>query len=177
MVPKRLPASLRGLRQFIDWIDKFYDVSKLTILEVGSWAGCSANEFAQRFKNVICVDPWTVTKGSISSKWNIQEAEKEFDKIHDKYKNITKIKHKIEDVINDIEDKEVDIIYIDGFHKYEAVKRDIKICMPKCRLFISGHDYWRGRFEGVIKAVNEILGKPDHVFPDRSWIYKLKRSK
>jgi hypothetical protein len=56
------------------------------------------------------------------------------------------------------------------------VKRDIEICLPKCNLFISGHDYWKGRFEGVIKAVNENFGKPDHTFPDRSWIYKLKRS-
>jgi hypothetical protein len=177
-VPKRLPASLRGLRDFINWIDKFYDVSQLTILEVGSWAGCSANEFAQRFKVVYCVDPWETQKNSLITVHNdVHEAEKEFEKVKAKYDNVFKIRHRIEDFINELEDKSIDIIYIDGIHTYKAVKRDIELCLPKCKLFISGHDYWRGKFDGVIQAVNEKFGRPDHTFPDRSWIYKLERNK
>lgn len=174
MVPKRLPASIRGLNQFVNYINQYVDTQQLTILEVGSWAGSSAEVFAKRFENVICVDCWEVTKGTVSEKHNVKEAEKEFDKIKAKYKNIYKIKHRIEDIINEFPDKRFDIIYIDACHTYEAVKRDIQLCLPKCKLFISGHDYWPRRFDGVIKAVNEILGKPDKIFPDTSWLKKME---
>jgi len=47
-----------------------------------------------------------------------------------------------------------DMIFIDGDHRYEATKRDIKRWIGKCRkpALISGHDY---SHPGVRQAVNE----------------------
>ena len=149
------------------------DITKMIILEVGSWAGTSAQVFSEYFKNVICVDPWKPTKGTISTLYNMDEVEKEFDKVRRKCNNIVKEKARIQDIINNYGDKAFDVIYIDGEHTYKAVKRDIKLCLPKAKYFICGHDYWRNKFDGVIKAVDETLGKPDKVFHDTSWVKEL----
>ena len=71
---------------------------------------------------------------------------------------------------------QLDFAYIDGNHHYEYVKEDIQICLKKIKNdgIISGHDYCE-ESPGVIKAVNEMFGKPDKVFSDASWIVKLKK--
>lgn len=43
--------------------------------------------------------------------------------------------------------------------------------MPK---FIAGHDYC-STWSGVMKAADEMLGKPDKTFPDCSWIKKMEK--
>ena len=58
---------------------------------------------------------------------------------------------------------DLDFVYIDGDHTYEAVAEDIKLWEPKVRLggIIGGHDYnkakdrYRKIFSGVIQAVDE----------------------
>lgn len=173
-VPKRTKASIEGLNKMIDWIAHQHNPKAMTILEIGSWAGSSAEVFAKRFGHVICIDPFEITKGTISERQNIKEAEKEFDKIVVKYNNVEKIRARAEMVINIFRDRSIDIIYIDGEHTYEAVIRDIQMSLLKCKYYIAGHDYWK-KFPDVIIAVNKLFGKPDKVFPDSSWIYKIQR--
>jgi hypothetical protein len=170
-IPERTKKSKSGLVNYIKYIQSFYDTKELTILEIGSWTGVSACIFAQYFKHVVCIDPWKATKG-INTKYNMKDVEDIFDNRMKHIKNIRKIKDKSENVVQKINNK-FDIIYIDGIHTYEAVKKDILMWKDKTNLFISGHDYWRNKFPGVIKAVNEILGIPDKVFCDTSWIKKV----
>jgi hypothetical protein len=66
---------------------------------------------------------------------------------------------------NLIENNTLDFVFIDSYHDYESVKRDITLWYPKVRQegIISGHDYDGrgdrvGRF-GVKKAVDEIFYK------------------
>jgi SAM-dependent methyltransferase len=173
MIPTRTKASIAGLNKMIDYIDTFYDVSQLTILEVGSWAGTSANEFAKRFKHVTCVDPWEPTKGTITERQNVKEAEKEFNRMMASHDNITKIKGRIEDVYKKL--PEFDVIYIDGEHTYKAVQRDIFLCWFLVKSVIAGHDYC-GKFSGVVKAVNQRF-RPDKIFSDSSWVHIKERDK
>ena len=59
------------------------------------------------------------------------------------------------------EDGELDFVFIDGEHNYEAAKADIEAWWPKVRsggLLIS-HDYDRQRFPGVCRAVDEFGGE------------------
>lgn len=81
------------------------------------------------------------------------------------------IKSECEDVISFIEadslrascrfeDKSFDFVFVDGSHKYEDVKADIRLWLPKVRVggIIAGHDYWSPQNEcGVKKAVDELI--------------------
>jgi hypothetical protein len=173
VIPKRSQQLLDGLLDFVNYVNSIMSTKEMTICEIGSWCGSSADIFAQHFKNVICIDPFVSDK-EITKLYNMRDVEKEFDKIKAKYNNITKLKHYSYAVVNIFDDKSIDIVYIDGEHTYKAVKQDIQLYLPKCKYFISGHDYWIGKFPGVIKAVNECLGKPDKIFNDISWIKELK---
>ena len=63
------------------------------------------------------------------------------------------------------EDESLDLVYIDGCHKYESVKKDISVWYPKVKTggILCGHDYVGGAFEkfGVIPAVQEFVQKYD----------------
>lgn len=55
-----------------------------------------------------------------------------------------------------IDDKSLDLVYIDADHGYESVMEDIRLWMPKVRPggIISGHDY-DGHHSDVQRAVKE----------------------
>lgn len=57
-------------------------------------------------------------------------------------------------IVNLFEDKSIDLVYIDGDHSYEAVKKDIELWLPKVKDggLLSGDDF---QWEGVKKAVHE----------------------
>lgn len=173
MIPRRNKQLLQGLRDMIDYINKFYPTKELTICEIGSWCGSSANEFAKRFKYVYCIDPWISSK-EITTKYNMSEVEAEFDKVKALHNNIFKIKDFSHKVYEQFQDKHFDIVYVDGEHSYEGCKNDIKMFLPKCKRYIAGHDYWLKKFPGVVRAVNETIGKPDKIFKDSSWIKKIR---
>jgi precorrin-6B methylase 2 len=169
MIPERTKSSIKGLNLMLDYLEKQYgDLSQYTILEIGSWTGVSAVEFAKRFETVICVDPWEATEG-INTKYDMSDVETEFNRKAKNYNNV-KVYKETSYNYNKREDERYDFIYIDGCHTYEAVKQDIELWQDRVDKCICGHDYWPKKFDGVIKAVNECLGKPDKVFPDTSWI-------
>ena len=82
------------------------------------------------------------------------------------------IKQKSKDAIIKFQDSDIDLVYIDGDHRYEAVKQDIMMWKSKIKFngYISGHDYGR---EDINRAIEETIGTPDHIFVDSSWIKKL----
>ena len=77
--------------------------------------------------------------------------------------------HSLE-VVNRYENETIDFCFIDGSHEYEDVKKDILAYLPKVKKggILAGHDYDR-IWQGVINAVDEILGKVEVV--NGSWIY------
>lgn len=75
---------------------------------------------------------------------------------------------KSQDILLTLEDESYDMIYIDGDHSYEGVKRDLELAWPKVRKggFLCGHDYeinkakcWFNYNFGVRRAVDEFLGQ------------------
>ena len=53
-------------------------------------------------------------------------------------------------------------VFLDGDHRYEAVKAELKILKKQGVKYIAGHDFGNPRF-GVTEAVREVLGEPDEV--------------
>lgn len=89
-------------------------------------------------------DRETVMKANLKPFWN----------------RITFLKLKSQDAVNVI--PQVDFVYVDGCHEYEAVKKDIELYAPKVRPggFIGGHDMYAA---GVAKAVQEFSNQ-NHLF-------------
>ena len=51
--------------------------------------------------------------------------------------------------------KPLDVVYIDGLHDYESVKKDLNNALNVTARYILGHDYISPRFSGVVDAVDE----------------------
>ena len=180
-IPKRKPESLKGLEDYINYLDSIKPVKDMVIVEIGCWVGVSTELFAKRFKAVIAIDPFKPTYDTISSQYDMNEVFKEYEKRISKYKNIWTVKKRsvsaskdLKNILYDVNKelgfnlKKIDVVYIDGDHHYNAVKKDIENWKDKAWI-VSGHDY-ENRFPGVIKAVNEVYTKPLRVFNDTTWI-------
>jgi hypothetical protein len=151
---------------------------KPTIIELGSYMGESSVIFAEEFPNgkIICIDSW---EGGFDEKDSASHAdyvdvEEQFDLRLESYSNITKIKGYSTDYEIDC-----DLVYIDACHKYDCVVNDINHWLPFTKKIISGHDYNTDEFirihphiEGVRRAVNDTINKPDKIYGDGSW-YKI----
>lgn len=173
MIKARSPKFKQGLIDLINYINQNHDTRKMTLLEIGSYIGESTCIFAKNFDTVISVDPY---KDKLLDKVLRQSTAKAIEQCFMvntyNFKNIKKIKKESLEYAKEFKGQ-VDIVYIDGLHDYYNVKEDIKAWLPKCKLYISGHDYWKKKFPGVIKAVEETVGKPDKTFCDFSWIKKI----
>lgn len=155
----------------------------ITLVEIGSYMGESAEIFAQILPNskIYCIDPFV---GNFDAKDpcsydNYLAVEHYFDLRIAKYGNITKMKGFSTDYSIDC-----DAVYIDGRHFYEGVKEDILHWMPLIKNggIISGHDYYEKQhimyvnnphIQGVKRAVDEILVKPKKTYSDGSWMKKI----
>jgi hypothetical protein len=157
-----------------------------TVVEVGSFLGLSAVWFAQRVEHVYCVDQW-FEPATYESENNLVGTLRRWDLPRDFFPlfrdnvmrsglwhKITPIKGHSHYVHGEV--PVADLVYLDGSHKYEDVKRDIEIYRDKARVIISGDDY-APRFEadgktaafGVIEAVAELLPTAQHVGPFWWW--------
>jgi hypothetical protein len=169
----RTKKSLDGLLKMIKYIGLYFNQSSLSLLEIGSWVGVSTELFAKYFRKVVAVDPWSKTVG-INTQYNMRQVEKEFDNRIKIYDNVEKMKMTSKKFAEFSKKEYVrcfDVIYIDGAHDYKNVYQDIKLWKDRCKYFICGHDFY-DKFPGVKKAVRELLGEPDKLFPDSSWLIR-----
>lgn len=141
-------------------------------MEVGSYQGESASIFAKsgKFKRLVCVDMWNP---EYYSGKQLIDAEKKFDQRMLQSSIIEKSKMDCNQIMS-IEGK-FDFIYIDGNHNAYQVKKDITNAVAilersNGHKIIAGHDYDYKKSPDVKPAVIELLGKPDAIFCDYSWI-------
>ncbi len=169
--------AMYGMFQMLEYLEQnIYFEGHTEMIEIGSYMGESAMMFASSniFNTVTCIEPF--------------EGEEEFNDIYgynwdfvrDEFKTNTRYFDNIVlheefsyDISHIFKNESQDFIYIDANHSYEDIKKDIELYLPKVKKggYIGGHDYIP-HFSGVIKAVNEMLGEPDEIFRDHSWIKK-----
>ena len=154
----------------IDLCEEYINKEMIGV-EIGSFAGISSEVFANFCKTLICIDPWDLIYQKNIHKLEIlsmfQLAEKKFDLMCEKYKNIKKIKSFSMKEYKNFKDKSLDFVYIDGNHKYSYVMDDISFWKPKIKIggYLLGHDY-----NLVFKALNDSKIKINKVFEDSSWV-------
>lgn len=159
----------------IDLCNEFPD--NAIMAEIGSYAGESTSIFLKsgKIKQLFAIDPWKADydKTDVASFSNFNLVEKLFDENVKGY-NVVKMKTTFAGAFNLL--PELDVIYIDGNHQYEAVKEDITFALNKIKKggIICGHDYNDYTLDTVVKAIEELLGIPEKTFIDSSWmvIYK-----
>lgn len=137
-------------------------------LEVGSWVGLSSSVTAfglianSNFNaKIFCVDPWEVMLEQEKYKNNfVNENLLDTFKLNIQKlkvsKYITPLQGKSVDISKSIDEKDFDIIFIDGEHSFEACYEDIKSWLPKLKKGgkMFGHD--ASPDSGVVKALEKI---------------------
>jgi predicted O-methyltransferase YrrM len=166
-------AQQQGLLKMIQFL---FGQGVRSVLEVGSYRGESTVMFAQSFPTVYAVDPFLPDydpEDEAGDPTYIDTVKNEFLLRQSLYPNITLIQQTSEAAAAEVADGSFDFIYIDADHRYEPVKRDIELWLPKVKkgMWIGGHDF-EGRFPGVVQAVNERFRRPFRIFEDNSWIVK-----
>jgi len=140
--------------------------SDIVMAEIGVWRGEAAMLFLDsgKVKKYYGVDIWRTGDSKI--------AEREFDnKV--KGRNALKIRMDMSLAIHKL--PILDFVYIDGSHTYKSVKNDIRASLRVVKKgIIGGHDYADKYKDRVVKAVDEMLGCPDKVYKDSSWIKYIK---
>ena len=170
-----------GMFQMLEYLENYLPHQEHTeMIEIGSYMGESTMMFAtsNMFNKIHAIEPF---KGEeefndlFGYDWETVKKEYLLNTRHwDNRDIITLWEDYSYDIADEFKDGSVDFIYVDGSHEYEDVKRDIELYLPKIKQggFIAGHDYM-DYFEGCKKAVNEVVGKPDEIFRDYSWIKKI----
>lgn len=174
MVTMRTEKSKAELVNFCRYINRIRPTSIMAMVEIGSFAGDSTAIFCKWFKHVIAIDPWVSNIGDVTNRINMDDVYSLFQENLKSFPNLHVIRDYSYNVCSSFKDGQCDLVYIDGGHTYKEVRRDIADWLPKVKRggFITGHDYWN-KFPGVVKAVNELIGKPDKIFVDSSWIKRI----
>jgi predicted O-methyltransferase YrrM len=150
-----LMAAVQGSFVRIDLLKQLvFDLVKerrhVNVLEIGSWAGGSAIAMAKTIKEngsgiVFCVDPWQ--RYDLNRASNLTPL---MISVYDEMSNadgnevfrlfqhnvcasnvsdlVVSIRAKSSQVLPLLNDQSFDLIFIDGDHRYEAVKQDIEMC-------------------------------------------------
>lgn len=162
--------------KIVDWFDKnmFYGVGIKSGQRPDLERGMLLYYLCKKIKAKKCLDVGT---GSFFSARSMAKSGADVDTIdingeknpNDGWDNITFYKGDSGKILpNFIEEgRQYDIIFIDGDHGYEGVKKDL-INAKKLTKLIVAHDY--GNLPEVTRAINEELGDDfDFILEDRMW--------
>jgi hypothetical protein len=165
--------SAQGLRDLISYMG---NTSNMDMIEIGSYVGESTQIFCGKFKTVTSIDPYINDYDPDDDACNYADFDLVYKEFIKNTKDIDNIFHfrLTSDTFVSMYDTKVDFVYIDGLHTEEQVFKDIVNYKEYVKKggYIGGHDY-HPRWKGVVNAIHEVLGEPDKVFQDGSWIKQL----
>lgn len=162
----RNPGDLAPLLSFLP--------EEAVVAELGAFAGEGTRQFllCGRVRWLYCIDRWAggYDSNDQASGADMVEAERVFDLLCDR--RLIKVRTDTITAARVAHPDSFDLVYIDANHQYEPVYEDIQAWVPLLKRsggLIAGHDYTDPGHPGVRRAVDEIFGSPDIVFPDSSW--------
>lgn len=159
------------IQNWFDYTDVFKEAVERAedgykFVEIGVWKGSSTSFMGVEIYNSgkkITFDAIDTFKGSQEhgdvSSFLYEEATSNLKPLLD-LNVVNLIKGHSLDVVSKYEDSSIDFCFIDGSHQYEDVKADLLAYLPKVKVggILAGHDY-DPAWEGVVRAVNEVIGK------------------
>jgi len=171
----RTPGAIEGLRKLCRHVNSITPTKDMKLIEIGSYEGHSTKVFLNWFKKVYAIDPWKSGIGDITNVVDMDVIYERFLQRVDGIGSLKIYRGLSQDMNHRFGNGKYDIVYVDGSHKYEDTLSDIQLYLPKIKKggWIAGHDY-RKKFPGVMKAVEETIGKPDKTFPDASWLKRIE---
>lgn len=139
--------------------------------EIGCFSGVSTELFAMHAKHVYCIDPWLSISSNYIEREHLEYAEHLFRAVKRRNSNLTVIRATSEQGNNHVKEK-LDLVYIDGCHTEECVRRDINIWIKKIKPagWICGHD---ASYPPVNKILKEYFPKGYITYPDDSWAKQI----
>lgn len=146
-----------GTRPMIQCINKN---KPIVCAEIGVSGGKNALNMLKHLniKKLYLIDPYKAfyVKDHLFTQTQMDDLEHDAKDRLSNYNNIVWIKKSSLDAINEI--PELDMVYIDGSHKYEDILADIEAYYPIIKKggTIGGHDFER---DGVMRAVSEFANK------------------
>lgn len=156
-----------------------------TFIEVGTAAGNNIRNILELLPEheleVWCVDPYEYYDeygdDPKATPDIIQERYRKASNTIFEFDNVHHIREYSEDAAPLFDDESIDMIFLDGNHSYEYVKKDTGLWWPKVKDggFLSGHDYKDRPWLGVIPAVDEFLEENDLELYDNNhvtWVVK-----
>lgn len=170
-----------GLIDLINYINLNSEISvkEQTMLEVGCYVGDSTKIFCKNFKEITSVDPFVNgydDNDASSYTHPMSIIEKQFrETVIEVYPNTHLLKMKSIEASKLFVDNQFHFVYLDGNHTKEALTEDLTNWLPKVKegFFIGGHDYNNKVAPEVKGVVDSMLGKPDQLFKDTSWIKRI----
>lgn len=165
---------------FIDLLRYLKEVlpTNSKMIEIGSYMGESTMLFCAThiFSEVNTIEPHSGDEpfnDILGYTWN--DVINEFYHNTEKFSDILKVYQGYSyEYQNKFRDYYYDFVYIDGNHERNNVERDLQQYITKVKKggYIGGHDYHEA-WPDVIEVVDKIVGKPDLIFEDSSWIKSL----
>lgn len=149
------------------------NITECTLIEIGCLCGESSIIAATFCKKVYCIDIWC--DSYFGTEPDEFDPENVFDILASWYSNITKMKGSSAEHVGKFEDGSADIIYLDSHKAVETIEGDIRGYWPKLKVggYFCGHDYGKDGADANVKlCVDRMLGVPDHIFGDTSWLVK-----
>jgi len=159
-----------GLHDLLRYIDLPKD--QVIIGDIGCYSGVTTEFFALHANKVYSVDDWEINE-EIMDGIRLQKAERLFNEVLSKYPNVTKIKVDTTKAASLFDIQCFDLVYLDGVHRYDLVRRRIEEYLPKVKMggYLAVHDY---HIDDVSRAFRDVLGEPINVFHDYSALFKQK---
>jgi hypothetical protein len=143
-----------------------------TVVEVGVWRGEFGLELMAAFPgcNYVGVDPYALYENYTDKPGHEFNGQDQLDSLYNRVLHLvesqggTLLRDFSVSAAKTFNDRSIDVVYLDGDHKYQAVSADIQAWWPKIRSggILAGHDYIeRSHVEefGVIPAVQEFLAR------------------
>lgn len=178
-----LPMMRWGKDEMRPLIDLLPD--NAAVAEIGVFAGECSVQFLRSPKvaSLLCVDPWAggydETGRDVAAGADMEAARFAFcERVWStgQQRKCAVLRGTSFQAASGVAGRSFDLVYIDADHSVAAVRADIRAWQPLVKPggLLAGHDYNPEAWPGVVRAVKQELGNPHAVYPDSSWMVRIK---